>query len=138
MDISLLCWNDPTYEVAYQVGDVVDCSLGHSDPCDHPRFFILNLTGLPDTLSFERVKREFESGVRVFRDATSTDRIRNRRWRLSLPRLRNPEQREITNTRRLAVDWNRAQGVVARKVVVEEGDPSRDTEVLVTEDDLRG
>lgn len=135
MDLSLLCWADSEVETVYSVGDVIDVSPAHNDPCDHPRFVIVNITDIPVT-NESRVKKSLESRVRVFGSPTQRNVLRNRRWRiqtnLMLPRDRNALNRD----RVLTVDWTTAMTFVVRKVVIDETDPSLDQEVPIQRGDI--
>ena len=100
-------------------------------PSPNSKFWFIHVTGIPDTIPFEKVKAKLTEPV--FNPLVAGDFIRRRRWRADIPAA---VLSTLQANREITVPYLTAKDYIKRKVANNASDPTQDTLEVLTDQDL--
>lgn len=139
MDISLLVFAVDLPSSAYHLGDIVDVSPRHFDGCQHDRFILVHVHGIPDDelapqeIQFKRLKEMFE---RQLTTEAFGEEVRRRAWRLDADATAPSVMNELLASRETVIDWPTAKAFLGKRVVSDIETPASDSMVFITDSDV--
>jgi len=137
MDISLLVFAVDLPSSAYSLGDIVDVSARHYDGCQHQRFILVHVHGIPDNgpedVQLRRLKEMFE---RQLTTEAFGEEVRRRAWRLDAPATAPSVMSELLATRETVIDWETAKVFLGKRVVSDIESPDSDALSFITDGDV--
>lgn len=124
----------------YRRGDIVEAFLRSEiiePPSPNSPFIFIHINNVPDTRTFEQVKKKIMQPVYEPVIIVDPEEYRRRKFRIRLGQLPQAVIDELTATREYEVSWTQAKNFIRRKAVIDRYNPAGDDESnFITDADL--
>jgi len=146
MDISLTIYANPPSRdfnkrmshTWHMPGDTIDVQMWHGETIGSPRFVFIHVMDLPEPrpvpVLLDRLKRMLLSQIKKIIPDKRRILVRTRKWRVVFSRLPQSMQNALQRDRNITITWDQLKIILRTKTVVDEFDPSADTDQVVIAD----